>query len=121
MRTPTLLRLAGLLLALGLVAGVAPASTADRAPARLSPVRIRMIDMSFSPAWVGIARGRTVVWVNRDTVAHDVVVTSGPRLFHSPLLLPGQTFSHTFRVAGKYRYKCSIHPLTMRGVVRVRS
>jgi len=46
-------------------------------------------------------------------------VTSGPRLFRSPLLQPGDHFSHTFRVAGRYRYKCGVHP-TMRGTIRVR-
>ena len=117
-----LLRLAGLLLALGLVAGAAPSpSNADRAPvARLAPVQVKIQNFAFSPTPVTIARGRTVVWTNRDVLfPHTVVVVRGPRFFRSPLIRPGETFSHTFRVSGRYAYKCGIHPF-MRGVVVVR-
>jgi plastocyanin len=119
-----MVRLAGLLLALGLLVGAAPAATAAhpalRPPAaRALAVHVSIVDMAFSPSWVGIRRGRTVVWTNHDPMAHSVVVTSGPRLFRSPLLQPGDHFSHTFRVAGRYRYKCGVHP-TMRGTIRVR-
>jgi plastocyanin len=120
MRTPLLLRLAGLLLALGLVAGAAPSSHAGRAPARLAPVHVKIQNFAFSPTPVTIAKGRTVVWTNRDVLfGHTVVVVRGPRFFRSPLIRPGETFSHTFRVAGRYVYKCGVHPF-MRGVVVVR-
>jgi plastocyanin len=97
-----------------------PAQAAPAAPAaRVLVVHVAIRDMAFSPSSLSVRRGRTVTWTNRDPFAHSVVVTRGPRLFHSPLLQPGQSFSHTFRVAGTYRYKCGVHPM-MRGTVRVR-
>ncbi|GAB2968995.1 cupredoxin domain-containing protein [Nocardioides montaniterrae] len=123
MRTPT--RLAALLTALVLALGSASASrgssgsSARPTAERTVAAHVKIANMAFSPTWIGIDRGRTVVWTNRDTMAHSVVVTSGPVLFKSGRIAPGATFSHTFKRHGRYRYKCGIHP-TMRGTVWVR-
>jgi plastocyanin len=113
------MRIRNLLLALTLglsgLFGVLPV----QAPAQAAtPVHVAIRNMAFSPAHVTVTRGRTVVWTNRDMIAHSVVVTSGPRIFRSRLLQHGQSFSHTFSVRGLYRYKCGVHP-SMRGTVRV--
>lgn len=120
------LRVLLIALLLGLSGLVAPAtSNAAVAPAdatavpALSPVRITIDNMVFSPSFVRIRRGRTVVWKNNDSMAHSIVVTSGPRTFQSPILDPGESFSKRFRVRGLYSYKCGLHP-SMTGSVRVR-
>lgn len=113
------MRIRNLLLALALTFTGLLAAVPTEAPAQAAtPVQVAIRNMAFSPSWVRVSVGRTVRWTNRDPVAHSVVVTSGPRIFRSPLLQPGQSYWHTFRVRGTYRYKCGVHPM-MRGTVRV--
>ncbi|GAB3851199.1 cupredoxin family copper-binding protein [Nocardioides maradonensis] len=108
------------MLALALTVSGLLAVLPTEAPAQaVTPVHVVMQNMAFSPSFVTIHLGRTVQWTNRDLLfAHSVVITSGPRIFHSALLQPGQSFWHTFRVRGTYRYKCGVHPM-MRGTVKV--
>jgi manganese oxidase len=73
-----------------------------------------------------VSVGDTVPWTNMDTQPHTV--TSGSNgtpdgRFDSspnfnPLLVPAQTFSHTFTEAGEYPYYCALHP-NMVGTVSV--
>jgi len=68
-----------------------------------------------------ITEGDTVGWFNVDTAAHTA--TSGipgttDGAFDSGLIMPGDSFSHTFTQAGQYPYFCLIHPW-MIGVVHV--
>jgi plastocyanin len=93
-----------LIVALGTVLGpgAAPASAASHA--------IVIKQYAYSPPALTIAQGDTVTWTNRDSVAHDVTVSSGPAHFHSPLLAQGRSWSFTFSTAGSYSYLCSVHP-----------
>ena len=59
---------------------------------------------------MAISQGDTVTWTNKDSVPHDVVVTSGPVKFRSPMLSEGKSWSYTFSQAGSYSYTCSVHP-----------
>jgi amicyanin len=74
-------------------------------------------NFSFAPATAAIPVGTTVTWTNRDDIPHNVV--SPEQKFKSPVLDTNETFSHTFAVAGTYKYYCSIHP-RMTGQVVVR-
>jgi plastocyanin len=74
-------------------------------------------NFSFAPATATIPVGTTVTWTNRDDIPHNVV--SPEQKFKSPVLDTSETFSHTFAVAGTYKYYCSIHP-RMTGQVVVR-
>lgn len=78
----------------------------------------------FSEKKLTVHVGDTVVWTNTTTIKHtvtadvafaknaaDVVLPAGAEPFHSGLLIPGQTFSHTFAVAGIYQYVCVPHEL----------
>jgi plastocyanin len=77
-----------------------------------------MVDnFSFTPATAAVPVGTTVTWTNHDDIPHNVV--SPDRKFKSPVLDSDETFSHTFDVAGTYKYYCSIHP-RMTGQVVVR-
>ena len=77
------------------------------------------------PSVLTIQAGRTVEWQNRDDFyAHAIVSGSsldfnGGSLFSSDLIKPHNTFSFTFKNAGKYNYFCSIHPWAT-GVIIIR-
>lgn len=94
--------LAALVFAAGFFLGAGPASAAHHA--------VTISSYSYHPAALTISAGDTVTWTNLDSVGHDVTITRGPVLFHSPLLSQGQSFSYTFTVAGPYTYICSVHP-----------
>ena len=70
-----------------------------------------------APATATVPVGTTVTWTNRDDIPHNVV--SPEQKFKSPVLDTDEKFSHTFDVAGTYKYYCSIHP-RMTGEVVVR-
>ena len=71
----------------------------------------------FAPATATVPVGTTVTWTNRDDVPHNVV--NPEQTFKSRVLDTDETFSHTFDVAGTFKYYCSIHP-RMTGQVVVR-
>ena len=76
-------------------------------------------NFSFDPPLVSIPRGATVRWSFRDPVIHDATVVRGPRGFATPTVR-NRAQSQRFTVPGEYRLYCSIHPVQMSQVVRVR-
>jgi plastocyanin len=103
---------------LGLVGGVglALSSVAGARKQRTKTVMIK--NFSFKPAKITIKRGTRVRWINKDSVQHTVTANNGA--FDSGLLRKGQTYSHTFKKAGKkYAYYCVPHP-HMQGSVTVK-
>ncbi len=90
-------------------------------------------DNKFDPATVTIPRGGTVTWSNTSTMAHSATddpakaankanaqLPPGAQPWDSGLLNPGQTWSHTFDVAGTYKYFCVPHEsLGMVGTINV--
>jgi len=87
-------------------------------------VTIRMLDVpaAFEPGTVTIKVGETVEWRNVGNEVHhattdpsmaincgDVGSPAGAEPFDSGFLKPGATFTHTFKVAGTYRYACAVH------------
>lgn len=102
-RARTLQVMAGLLVFIvGLLVSPASATSATH--------HVTISTYSYHPAALTVTAGDTVTWTNVDSVAHDVTVTRGPALFHSPLLSQGQSWTYTFTVAGPYAYICSVHP-----------
>lgn len=82
-------------------------------------VGVSLKDIEFSRTVVQIHRGDRVRWTWRDgTTPHDVTSTGSPR-FRSSATKSAGTHLVTFRKAGTYRYRCTIH-LNMRGRVVVR-
>ena len=94
---------AALLLAVGFLALMA-------APASATDHHVMIEQYAYGPANLNIDQGDTVTWTNHDSVEHDVVVTSGPASFRSPMLSQGESWSHTFTTPGSYSYICSVHP-----------
>jgi plastocyanin len=87
-------------------------------------VTIKMLDVpaAFEPGTITIKVGDTVEWRNVGNEVHhattdpsmaincgDVGSPAGAETFDSGFLKPGATFSHTFKVAGTYRYACAVH------------
>ncbi len=78
-----------------------------------------MQSLKFLPPEIDIETGTTVVWTNKDVVAHTVThrASAKDQLFSSPYLSPGQTFSYTFDKPGIYAIFCIPHPFMAQTVV----
>jgi len=105
---------------------VIAASGRSTAPARIKPaVVVNMTGelLVFEPAVIEIRAGQTVTWTNSSsrevhtvtadprqaTNGQDVELPKGAQPFDSGYMKPGQTFQHTFRTPGTYRYVCTLH------------
>jgi plastocyanin len=92
-------------------------STGEGAPAVRKPIAIAIDAMKFSPADVTVKAGDTIVWTNKDVVAHTVTAKTGA--FDSKVIPPGGTFKYVTKRTGDFVYVCSLHqPMT--GDVKVR-
>jgi plastocyanin len=106
-------RAAGLLAALLMAVSAVMLAAA---PAEATSHTVTIKQYAYGPGSLTVKQGDTVTWTNQDTAAHDVVVTSGPVSFRSPMLDQGESWSHTFTTPGAYSYICSVHP-DMKGTV----
>jgi plastocyanin len=74
---------------------------------------------SFKPSLLSIPRGAALTWRFRDNYIHDATVVRGPRGFATKTVRnKNQRFR--FTVPGEYKLYCSIHPVLMQQVVKVR-
>jgi plastocyanin len=91
---------------------------ADAAAAARKPVTHTVtIDAArFSPADLSLHAGDTVVWVNKDILAHTA--TTATPGFDSKVIEPGKSWRYTARRKGEFPYTCAFHP--MNGILRVR-
>lgn len=87
-----------------------PAPTATKTVAKVDTVLIRQ--MKFNPQELHVDKGATVVFVNKDVVAHDV--TSKDKKTYSDTIKVNHSW--TWVANDSMSYKCSIHP-TMLGKV----
>jgi plastocyanin len=104
-------RLYALLIASAL--GTMPALRAQNAAAGQEtrtpkPIAVDIDNFKFGIISADVAAGTTVTWTNRDDVPHTVV--SLKKVFKSPPLDTGESFSYTFKDAGTFEYYCSLHP-----------
>jgi plastocyanin len=89
------------------------------AKAQKHPTKTVLIqNFRFKPANITIKRGTKVRWINKDMDPHTATANNG-RSFDSGRLGKGQSYTHTFKSAGKKGYFCEIHPF-MRGSVVVK-
>src|SRR5436190_19054523 len=70
----------------------------------------------FVPATASIQTGDTVTWTNSDTKNHQVI--SQDAGFASPILKPNESFSFTFKDAGRFQYSDALVK-TLHGLVSV--
>jgi plastocyanin len=100
-------------IALALVAGALVLA----APAGTATANVSITAAGFIPDPVEIVVGDTVTWTNADTVNRQVVSTAAG--FASPILRPGESFSFTFRKAGRFAYEDPVRRPRQRGTVVV--
>ena len=80
----------------GALAVAAPASTSTDTLVVITAVGV-------TPDQVNIRPGDTVTWKNQDNVEHQVISTWGS--FKSPVLKPGEKFTHLFETESSYFYR----------------
>jgi plastocyanin len=64
----------------------------------------------FMPEALTINVGDTVVWINKDIVAHTATSQAGG--FDSGTIKPGKSWKYTLKHAGEFAYSCTFHPVT---------
>lgn len=72
--------------------------------------------MKFQPAELVVQKGDTIVWINRDLVAHDVTEVPDKTWTSSPIP-PGKSWSLV--VSQSADYYCSVH-VVMKGKILMR-
>jgi plastocyanin len=73
--------------------------------------------MKFAPERLEVAAGDTVVWTNKDFLAHSVTA-SGARV-ESGDLAPNKSWRFVARKKGEMPYICRLHPV-MKGLLVVK-
>jgi plastocyanin len=68
-----------------------------------------MQDIQFKPKSITVKVGDTVTWVNRESIEHDVVAESEPKL-KSELFGEGGKYQYEATKAGTIDYVCTVHP-----------
>lgn len=101
-----------LLLVLSAVLALVPA-----APAAGATITVAINRAGFTPNPARIDTGDTITWTNSDT--RDRQVISRPAGFASPILKPGETYSFTFKRAGRFAYEEALVEPTRRGSIVV--
>jgi plastocyanin len=88
------------------------------APAEGNATVVKIDGCTFAPTVTRVPVGTQVRFLNTSPQFHDITGRNGE--WGSDTLQDGQSFSHSFAVAGLYPYSCSLHP-GMAGVVVVGS
>lgn len=104
-----------LLVTMVLLAGAAVTGAAQSG--RRTTHRVTIQGMQFTPASLTIKAGDTVVWVNRDIVAHTAT-SEAAGAFNSRGIPPDKSWKRTFAKKGDLPYLCSYHP-TMKARIQV--
>ena len=109
------MRRLGAFLLLAVMAGTTGPVEAEPRKPRTHTVTIE--GMRFTPETVTVARADTIVWVNKDVVAHTA--TAAAAGFDSKVIPPDKSWRLTPAQNGKFDYVCTYHP-TMTGLVVVK-
>lgn len=97
------------------LAALAGAAASAAAPPASHEHAVPIAGMHFGAPPAGLRAGDTILWVNRDIVAHTV--TARDRSFDL-VIQPRQSARVTLRRAGAIAFYCRFHP-TMQGVLNV--
>jgi plastocyanin len=73
---------------------------------------------AFSIETMTVARGEPIVFLNDDTVPHNIMSTTPDNAFNLGIQTPGEATPVTFDTAGIVEVICAIHP-RMRLTIRV--
>ena len=93
-------------------------STASVLAARARPKThtVRMEGMRFQPQALTVNMGDTIVWLNKDLVAHTATST----LFDSQIIPPGKSWKFVAASEADLIYVCTLHP-GMTATLRVKA
>jgi plastocyanin len=80
-------------------------------------IQIKITSTAFTPKTPTINQNDTVTWTNSDTVNHQLVANDGT--FASPILKRGQSYSFTFKTAGKVDYHDALKP-ALKGTITIK-
>jgi plastocyanin len=64
----------------------------------------------FSESAVAVKKGDTVVFVNDDNIAHNILSTTPGHEFNLGAVAPGDSAQITFDKSGEIAVQCAIHP-----------
>ena len=78
---------------------------------------VRIEGMKFVPERLEVAAGDSVVWTNKDFLAHSV--TASEARVESGDLAPGKTWRFVAKKKGEMPYLCRLHPV-MKGMLVVK-
>ena len=76
-----------------------------------------MEGVAFTPSTLTVAKGDTVVWVNKDAFPHTA--TAPDKSFDSKEIAAGKSWRFSAKNAGMFPYVCTLHP-TMKGTLVVK-
>jgi plastocyanin len=76
---------------------------------------VEIKDFSFVPKILNLTKGDKVVWINKDSIVHNIVNSSSQETL-SATLAKGQEFSYIVKQG--LNYECGFHP-SMTGVVHL--
>ncbi len=94
--------------AIGFVALVLGCMSSNSVTNPVNTQAVTIQNFAFSPASITVAAGSTVMWTNKDAVAHTT--TSDAPGWDSGPLAQNASFSQTFNTKGTFSYHCKIHP-----------
>lgn len=116
------MRIFALSLAAALIFGSSGAFAADSTTKHakhakaLAASAVSIKGFAFVPKSLTVVAGTTVTWTNNDAVNHTA--TSDAGVWDSGVILPGKSYSYTFKTTGMFPYHCKIHK-SMKGTVLV--
>jgi plastocyanin len=76
--------------------------------AAAADAQVRIVDFGFQPADRTVDAGAVVTWTNDGATTHTASAVDGA--FDVGALEPGRSGSFTFAAAGRYEYRCQLHP-----------
>lgn len=109
------MRIAIIICALSVMLGAVSVAAGDGSKPTTHTVTIE--GMKFEPEALTVAAGDTVIWVNKDLVAHTAT-SSDAGIFDSKLIAPDKSWKLTVRKKGNFAYICTYHP-TMKATLHV--
>ena len=108
------MRITRLAALVGLIVCTLGLAAAERPEPKTHTVTIE--GLRFQPERLTVARGDTVVWVNKDLVPHTA--TSEDGVFDSKTIQPEKSWRFTAGKKGEFAYICTFHP-TMTAMLQV--
>ncbi len=110
-------KLLAIALSIMLLGGCKNNSTSPPPAGNTSSDTVTVVDFSFNPQTLTIAKGTTVVWNNTSVSTHTS--TSNTNVWNTGDITPGTSKTITFDSTGTFPYHCIHHPTLMTGTIIV--